>query len=129
MIRRPPRSTRTDTLFPYTTLFRSLRRRPRLPAVAGAQPAVGRRRRARRSARPRPAGAGPVRRLAALPLAGRRDRLRRALRAASVAGADRHRLPGRDRHSLGPLPSDLPAGGAGGLRPPPRPPTGSAAGG
>src|SRR3546814_5388777 len=26
MIRRPPRSTRTDTLFPYTTLFRSLRR-------------------------------------------------------------------------------------------------------
>src|SRR3546814_8138948 len=44
MIRRPPRSTRTDTLFPYTTLFRSaqvprLRRRhpphgpP--PAVAG----------------------------------------------------------------------------------------------
>src|SRR3546814_16417018 len=28
MIRRPPRSTRTDTLFPYTTLFRSL---PRIP--------------------------------------------------------------------------------------------------
>src|SRR3546814_18301361 len=27
MIRQPPRSTRTDTLFPYTTLFRSLRRR------------------------------------------------------------------------------------------------------
>src|SRR3546814_6659396 len=27
MIRRPPRSTRTDTLFPYTTLFRSHRRR------------------------------------------------------------------------------------------------------
>src|SRR3546814_15855899 len=26
MIRRPPRSTRTDTLFPYTTLFRSLLR-------------------------------------------------------------------------------------------------------
>src|SRR3546814_9090595 len=24
MIRRPPRATRTDTLFPYTTLFRSL---------------------------------------------------------------------------------------------------------
>src|SRR3546814_12475178 len=34
MLRRPPRSTRTDTLFPYTTLFRSdrcLRRRPRCP--------------------------------------------------------------------------------------------------
>src|SRR3546814_14176023 len=28
MIRRPPRSTRTDTLFPYTTLFRSSRRNP-----------------------------------------------------------------------------------------------------
>src|SRR3546814_15071455 len=27
MIRRPPRSTRTDTLFPYTTLFRSYERR------------------------------------------------------------------------------------------------------
>src|SRR3546814_19264943 len=25
MLRRPPRSTRTDSLFPYTTLFRSLR--------------------------------------------------------------------------------------------------------
>src|SRR3546814_18457404 len=45
MIRRPPRSTRTDTLFPYTTLFRS---RPvgeteipeillRAPAVRGAR--------------------------------------------------------------------------------------------
>src|SRR3546814_8419988 len=36
MIRRPPRSTRTDTLFPYTTLFRSRSghrdRRARLPA-------------------------------------------------------------------------------------------------
>src|SRR3546814_3234527 len=28
MIRRPPRSTRTDTLFPYTTLFRSVPRAP-----------------------------------------------------------------------------------------------------
>src|SRR3546814_8610976 len=27
MIRRPPRSTRTDTLFPYTTLFRSMLQR------------------------------------------------------------------------------------------------------
>src|SRR3546814_5944020 len=35
MIRRPPRSTRTDTLFPYTTLFRSQRaRRARQPAAA-----------------------------------------------------------------------------------------------
>src|SRR3546814_17778045 len=29
MIRRPPRSTRTDTLFPYTTLFRSVLARNR----------------------------------------------------------------------------------------------------
>src|SRR3546814_6991656 len=36
MIRRPPRSTRTDTLFPYTTLFRSLLIREDGPqAVAG----------------------------------------------------------------------------------------------
>src|SRR3546814_3099785 len=31
MIRRPPRSTRTDKLFPYTTLFRSLRSAERNP--------------------------------------------------------------------------------------------------
>src|SRR3546814_4342329 len=36
MIRRPPRSTRTDTLFPYTTLFRSLPRR-RADELAGLQ--------------------------------------------------------------------------------------------
>src|SRR3546814_7603707 len=41
MIRRPPRSTRTDTLFPYTTLFRSKLRRFRLAvAAAGAAAAV-----------------------------------------------------------------------------------------
>src|SRR3546814_10307920 len=32
MIRRPPRSTRTDTLFPYTTLFRSQAGSPGEPA-------------------------------------------------------------------------------------------------
>src|SRR3546814_7468435 len=32
MIRRPPRSTRTDTLFPYTTLFRSPQREHRRKA-------------------------------------------------------------------------------------------------
>src|SRR3546814_3586151 len=31
MLRRPPRSTRTDTLFPYTTLFRSVVAGDRLP--------------------------------------------------------------------------------------------------
>src|SRR3546814_15622154 len=38
MIRRPPRSTRTDTLFPYTTLFRSLRRGRSLKLAAEAAP-------------------------------------------------------------------------------------------
>src|SRR3546814_3954431 len=40
MIRRPPRSTRTDTLFPYTTLFRSRHDRGtrRKPAAIGNQP-------------------------------------------------------------------------------------------
>src|SRR3546814_12778014 len=33
MIRRPPRSTRTDTLFPYTTLFRSLGSGPPHPRL------------------------------------------------------------------------------------------------
>src|SRR3546814_13932288 len=35
MIRRPPRSTRTDTLFPYTTLFRSTQHH----GLRGLQPA------------------------------------------------------------------------------------------
>src|SRR3546814_9374770 len=37
MIRRPPRSTRTDTLFPYTTLFRSLVAADRLPIPLAVQ--------------------------------------------------------------------------------------------
>src|SRR3546814_14627951 len=35
MIRRPPRSTRTDTLFPYTTLFRSTQIRIKFGASTG----------------------------------------------------------------------------------------------
>src|SRR3546814_15699444 len=45
LIRRPPRSTRTDTLFPYTTLFRSA---SRYPARSGGS-AVRRKRRGDRS--------------------------------------------------------------------------------
>src|SRR3546814_14168323 len=50
MIRRPPRSTRTDTLFPYTTLFRSLPPSLHMPAFvvvddklidAGVQDGIG----------------------------------------------------------------------------------------
>src|SRR3546814_19596273 len=35
MIRRPPRSTRTDTLFPYTTLFRSPGEQPQVVVLVG----------------------------------------------------------------------------------------------
>src|SRR3546814_13677316 len=42
MIRRPPRSTRTDTLFPYTTLFRSSCRVPPFLALAEGEDIVGR---------------------------------------------------------------------------------------
>src|SRR3546814_3692142 len=38
MIRRPPRSTRTDTLFPYTTLFRSTFSSGRLDDQGGRKP-------------------------------------------------------------------------------------------
>src|SRR3546814_12254136 len=57
MIRRPPRSTRTDTLFPYTTLFRS----------------PGRRRGRERDPAGRPGGRGGD---PALPLPDRRDAAR-----------------------------------------------------
>src|SRR3546814_4948547 len=71
MIRRPPSSTRTDTLLPYTTLFRSRRHRRAGPQVsmarapAGAGGASGGRRlfraagrRSRGGARYPPAGGG-----------------------------------------------------------------------
>src|SRR3546814_2278102 len=52
MIRRPPRSTRTDTLFPYTTLFRSHAQRghfeARFEADRRARPGHGRQRRRQR---------------------------------------------------------------------------------
>src|SRR3546814_12508951 len=41
MIRRPPRSTRTDTLFPYTTLFRSQRLVAAALDTAGCVPGGG----------------------------------------------------------------------------------------
>src|SRR3546814_2250092 len=57
MIRRPPRSTRTDTLFPYTTLFRSA------GGVSTARPGGLHRLRAGPAARPVPCGAGAAGRL------------------------------------------------------------------
>src|SRR3546814_20029062 len=50
MIRRPPRSTRTDTLFPYTTLFRSAPRCCPSPDNAGASAATCRNARSARLA-------------------------------------------------------------------------------
>src|SRR3546814_11535888 len=65
MVRRPPRSTRTDTLFPYTTLFRSGRRgRAGGGGAVADQPAV-------------------------------RTRSRRAIAAALAGGARAPRVAGR----------------------------------
>src|SRR3546814_1804931 len=57
MIRRPPRSTRTDTLFPYTTLFRSRRRASadRLPSASACLPRAETRRRRKSRTRRAPA--------------------------------------------------------------------------
>src|SRR3546814_1213069 len=69
MIRRPPRSTRTDTLFPYTTLFRSAGDCPDRALGAGArQQSRNHFRRPRITAPPRRADAQP---------AGRRGGIRR----------------------------------------------------
>src|SRR3546814_9899867 len=57
MIRRPPRSTRTDTLFPYTTLFRSVGADRRLRAHGDAADDLG--------ARPQEAAVADHRRAAA----------------------------------------------------------------
>src|SRR3546814_1237681 len=82
MIRRPPRSTRTDTLFPYTTLFRS-----------ASAPDSGRHNGPPCSAIPeggKPAGAsGPVD-----GCAGARGRLRRGLAVS-------RRIPAEDPHGSG----------------------------
>src|SRR3546814_6676960 len=87
MIRRPPRSTRTDTLFPYTTLFRSggrggrARRAPELPLIA-------------RSAGPR------LWRQSDGVVAGSSDRLRGQVRDAHQSSEDDH----ADRQKLYALP-------------------------
>src|SRR3546814_8585020 len=106
MIRRPPRSTRTDTLFPYTTLFRGCggRRSPR-PRRRGAR--AGQTRRARRpDARSDVGRAAPARRACAQPRdaaqgsAPRRTALGtrceaarpNAVRAVGIAGKGRNHL-------------------------------------
>src|SRR3546814_5843876 len=90
MIRRPPRTTRTDTLFPYTTLFRSGCRRVHHP-----RPRTEERRPARRARGP----ADPDRRLA--PAAARRPA--RPRRLQGLPGGDR--LPGRSEEHTSELQS------------------------
>src|SRR3546814_17308748 len=89
MIRRPPRSTRTDTLFPYTTLFRSLAQHPepawRAEALGG---------RVERDRRQR-GGPAPARHAALVS-----PRLRAAARTAPIEpryGPSRKRQPGPPR--------------------------------
>src|SRR3546814_8878437 len=91
MIRRPPRATRTDTLFPYTTLFRSrpealggsrpdrAQRRPDRPRHAGGADAPRRRFRCRDRGARAPGGhphrgAGGVRRISVIRLAPKHDK-------------------------------------------------------
>src|SRR3546814_4459862 len=80
MIRRPPRSTRTATLFPYTTLFRS--RRAVRHAISGGD-------RADRAG---------LQRLPARPAATRRGGHRRHVRDAGGA-ADPGRAPRSEEHT------------------------------
>src|SRR3546814_15980084 len=98
MIRRPPRSTRTDTLFPYTTLFRSLvLLRCRLPGAAGRVVADSAYRRRARNA----GGAGTPAGRHAPRVASRAGCLSRAVRR-TLAGQSRNRQPGR--HGRSPMP-------------------------
>src|SRR3546814_19465293 len=119
MIRRPPRSTRTDTLFPYTTLFRSpvaaagdaaaafrdagadVAAVP--PGAAGAAGGGDGRRRFDGGAR-RDAGGGDRRVLrsgAAAPAAGRLGSGCRARDRSYSAGGRRPGRCGRERTSVG----------------------------
>src|SRR3546814_193443 len=103
MIRRPPRSTRTDTLFPYTTLFRSIDRIRCL--VSG--PGRGDRRLARPRAVPSYMGTAATqirpdgRWEAGSDTPGHPGYLRRAERAVSMDAGLRRRLTGG--HALLPV--------------------------
>src|SRR3546814_15638381 len=92
MIRRPPRSTRTDTLFPYTTLFRSTLplRLGHVPHERGAGGAARLQRRARQRAAAAPPERDPDRTVAAL--------LRAGVLRCEIEGTQR-RLGARDRKS------------------------------
>src|SRR3546814_13521775 len=98
MIRLPPRSTRTYTLVPYTTLFRSQRRigsRAALPRIELARDIGGMlrgdRREARRDTEARRAVARKTRRHALVPIAFQRE----LLDARQLAAQQRPREIGR----------------------------------
>src|SRR3546814_6716903 len=96
MIRRPPRSTRTDTLFPYTTLFRSVhvRRHRRAVRAALARPLAG-------AQRPVPSGLQDL----LLDPGGRRGGADLSRRQAG-RGLVRGRVALRHRLLLHPFPGD-----------------------
>src|SRR3546814_19511928 len=94
MIRRPPRSTRTDTLFPYTTLFRSVRGRQPESQGRGVRRGTG------RGARRRAGGVFGARRaqIRARRRRGARARLSRRPLPARLHGPS----PGRAARRCGP---------------------------
>src|SRR3546814_16639569 len=93
MIRRPPRSTRTDTLFPYTTLFRSVP--PALPKNPMAPPRRGWAARttgeARASGGVHPEGRNEMEQLGEAGLAARRGGTSRERRPDPHRGRPNHR--------------------------------------
>src|SRR3546814_8151801 len=98
-IRRPPRSTRTDTLFPYTTLFRSaaagVDRSPAAPRAA-AHPRLRTGAGAGEATRPRPTPAAAARHVAARAChraaVGARRRATQAQPARRVLGRAGHEV-------------------------------------
>src|SRR3546814_9300000 len=86
MLRRPPRSTRTDTLFPYTTLFRSPRLQYQVERRFGRPPESGQSAGRDYLAQPRLAGLGAEGETYLLAQGGRRADHRRG---GVVNAADR----------------------------------------
>src|SRR6056297_2057186 len=131
MMRRPPRPTRTDTLFPYTTLFRAARRSPRWPPARPGQagpgpgqagpPAFARSR--------RPTRAADADRRAAAPAAGPTPSGRATRSSGASRRVSRPWATRRTPASAGRRPDSRPAraeAGQSGARPAPttRPPSG-----
>src|SRR3546814_14602195 len=84
MLRRPPRSTLTDTLFPYTSLFRS--RDPRLPASYAYAVVAAGQERAHPGHRQRRAGGARHARSSGGPVDGDRPRQTRGHVARELCG-------------------------------------------